>query len=799
MARRADSEVVPGAAAPPAPRPPGSRAARSGTLLVVESPAKARTLKRLLGPGVDVRATVGHLKDLPAAILGVDVEKGFEPRYDLVKGQARVLSELKRAARTAERVLLATDPDREGEAIAWHLAEELGAPGGDARIRRVLLDELTPEAVRAALDHPRDLDRRRFEAQQARRILDRLVGFQVSPILWKAVRRGLSAGRVQSVAVRLVVERERAVEAFRPAVSHDVEVELEAGEGRPLQARLAAAGGGAAPPRGRAAAEALVRALEGKAWTVRSVETSELARPAPPPFTTATLQQEAWRRLGFAPRRTMALAQRLYEGVELGDEGILGLVSYPRTDSARLAPAAVEAARRHVERAFGADHLPASPNLFPPRARGVQGAHEAIRPTSLEWPPERVRPLLEAAHERDLGRLYELVWSRFVACQMAPARCRRATALLDAGGAATFRAEGAGLAFDGWLAAWGKKPPEEPAGEAPPPGGAPWPADHPLPPLAPGQPLRVEALRIAERAARPPPRFDEASLVRELEERGLGRPSTFAAIVDAVQEKGYVERHEKSLRPTELGRRVTEELTARFPRELDAAFTAALEAKLDAVEEGSADWRAVLADFHGPFREAVARAEAGAREAGRRPVEAGIACDRCGRPLAVRWGRNGEFLSCTGYPACRNSMGFRREGGAIVPERADEVQPGEACPACGSPMVLRRGRFGRFLSCSRYPACDGRRDVSIGVACPLGCGGQVAEKRSRQGKTFYGCSTWPGCDFVSWDRPRAGPCPDCGGAWLVERISRRDGPVIACPDRACGYRRAASAPPGAPA
>ncbi|HET9553862.1 MAG TPA: type I DNA topoisomerase [Anaeromyxobacteraceae bacterium] len=792
MARRADSEVEPGEGTPPAPRAPRARPARSGTLLVVESPAKAKTLKRLLGSGVDVRATVGHLKDLPAAILGVDVERGFEPRYDLVKGQARVLSELKRAARTAERVLIATDPDREGEAIAWHLAEELGAPGGDARIRRVLLDELTPEAVRAAVERPRDLDRHRFEAQQARRILDRLVGFQVSPILWRAVRRGLSAGRVQSVAVRLVVERERAIEAFRPSVAHAVEAELVDEEGRPLLARLAPAGG-------RAAAEALRRAVEGRAFTVRSVERTDVARPAPPPFTTATLQQEASRRLGFAPRRTMALAQRLYEGVELGEEGLLGLVTYLRTDSVRLAAGAVEAARRHVERVFGADHLPASPNQFSARGRGVQGAHEALRPTSMEWPPERVRPLLEAAHERDLGRLYELVWSRFVASQMAPAVYRRAAVELAAGDA-TFRAEGASLAFDGWLAAWGKKPPEQAAGEEPPPGGASaWPAGAPLPPLEPGQPLRLVEARLLERPARPPPRFDEASLVRELEERGLGRPSTFAAILDTVQEKGYVERHEKALRPTELGRRVTEELARRFPRELDAAFTAALEAKLDAVEEGTADWRLVLAEFHGPFREAVARAEAEAREAGRRPIEAGIACDTCGRPLAVRWGRNGEFLSCTGYPACRTTMGFRREGGVIVPERADEVQPGESCPACAAPMILRRGRFGRFLSCSRYPACDGRRDVTIGVACPLGCGGQVAEKRSRQGKTFYGCSTWPGCDFVSWDRPRAGPCPDCGGAWLVERVSKRDGPVIACPDRACGYRRAASAPPPAPA
>lgn len=750
------------------------------TLVVVESPAKGRTIQRWLGPGHRVLATMGHVLDLPENALGIEVEQGFRPRYEVLKGKNRLLSDLKRAARAADRVLLATDPDREGEAIAWLLAEELGAPGGSARVRRVLLHELTPDAIRAAVERPLDLDRRRFEAQQARRVLDRLVGWQVSPLLWRRVRRGLSAGRVQSVAVRLVVEREREREAFVAVERWGVEAEVRGATGAPLAARLRGPGGEPADLAGQGEAEAAARALQGLELSVLEVARRPAVAPPPPPFTTATLQQVAAAELGLAPRRTMALAQRLYEGVELGEEGTLGLVTYARSDSSRCSPAAEAWGRAWAAAAFGAAQVATGPAAPPAPSR--PSAHEAIRPTSAGWPPERVLPILARARERDLGRLYRLIWRRFVASLMVAARHEEVAVRVAARGAdgavrAVLLATGRVEVEPGWLLAHGDQPPGPQAG-----GPVPGPAS--LPALAEGQPLRLVAVAAVRDVTAPPPRFTEATLVEALEARGLGRPSTFAAIVDTVQARGYVERRERHLAPTALGVRVTDTLAEAFPRELDVAFTAGLEAELDRIEEGRADWRAVVAGFHGPLQEALARAAAGG-------AAAAVACQRCGRTMTITAGKAGEFLACSGYPVCRATRDFRREGGAIVllPEPGDEASG--PCPRCGAPLVARRGRRGRFLACSRYPACDGKVSPSLGVACPRGCGGEVTERRSKRGKTFYGCSTWPGCDFVSWDRPRNEPCPDCGGTWLVEAVSRRSGPVLACPDRACGYRRPA--------
>jgi len=773
-----------------------ARASRPGPrLLVVESPAKGKTLQRLLGTGWEVRASAGHVKDLPQAKEGVDVARGFLPSYVVLKGKNRVLSELRRAARRAPQVLLATDPDREGEAIAWHLAEELGSAGGDERVGRVLLEELTPESVRRAVERPQPLDRRRFEAQQARRILDRLVGFRVSPILWKKVRRGLSAGRVQSVALRLLVDRERAIEAFGPVEHWSLDAELEAPEPPPVRARLVEVDGAEPGLADEAAVQALLGRLREASFRVARVERRELLRHPAPPFTTATLQQEAARRLGMSPRRTMALAQRLYEGVELGDEGAVGLLSYVRTDSVRLGAEAVAAARRHVAATWGPDHLPEAPPVHRARSAAAQEAHEAIRPTSLSWPPERVAELLLEKGARDLCRLYALVWSRFLASQMAPAAFEetRVEIAAEAGGArpALFLATGVRRRFDGWLAAHGDRPPSEEAG-APDP--SPLPAEAGLPPLAEGLALRALALLPEQHFTRPPPRFDEAGLVRELEERGIGRPSTYASILDVVQERGYAERVEKALRPTGLGRLVTEELVRCFPRELDPAFTARMEARLDEIEAGSAGWQEVLGEFWSGFEEELGRAEGAMREI-RTPVPAGIDCPRCGKAMVVKLGRNGEFLACPGYPECRQTMDFRREGDRILPLSDEPARSDEKCPTCGAAMVVRRGRFGRFLACSRYPECRTSRPMPIGVECPLGCGGQLGERRSQHGRTFYGCSRYPACDFVSWDRPRAEPCPRCGSSWLLERHAPRQGMVVACPHKECGYRRAADVPP----
>jgi DNA topoisomerase-1 len=759
---------------------PGLRsgARPAATLVVVESPAKGKTLLRLLGPGHAVHATQGHLRDLPETGLGIDPENDFAPTYQPVKGKAKLLSDLKRAARGAGRVLLATDPDREGEAIAWHLSEELGAPGGDARVRRVDLRELTPAGVSAALAQPRDVDRRRHDAQQARRVLDRLVGFQVSELLWSRVKRGISAGRVQSVAVRLVVEREKAIEAFRPQGSWAVEARLATAGGGELIARVARPGG----PGDGEAARKLAEELGRSAFRVARMERRERSIPAPAPFTTARLQEEAAARLGFSARKTMAVAQRLFEGVALGEEGRVGLISYMRTDSTHLSASAVAAARAFVAARFGEDHLPASPNVFRTRAGAAQEAHEAVRPTAVDWTPERVRPFLSGAGGRDLHRLYELVWSRFVSCQMAPAVVEETEVEVEAVSAGEdprpLRAGGTALRFPGWTAVAGARPLAGPQ-----PGEDPRPED-PLPPLEVHMPLRVVAVTHEQRFSRPPARFTEGTLVREMEERGLGRPSTYASVVETIQERAYVVRQERSLRPTALGRTVTDYLVDALPRVMDVAFTAGVEARLDQVEEGTIRWQEVVAEFHAPFHEELERA--GRAE---RPPPSGHRCPRCGRPLALRFGRNGEFFACTGYPACRHTANpVQGPHGSVEPEGEEDAPVEDPCPECGAAMVRKRGRFGRFLACSRYPACRGARSVSIGLACPKGCGGSVTERRSRAGRAFFGCTSYPACDFVSWDRPRDGTCPDCGSAWLVDRAARSGGTYTACPNRECGYR-----------
>jgi DNA topoisomerase I len=781
---------------PKTPKPARKKAAATGgSLVVVESPAKAKTIKKYLGRGFDVKASVGHVKDLPKSKIGVDVEKGFIPAYEAIKGKTKVLSDIKRAAKGAERVFLATDPDREGEAIAWHIAEELGAEGGNGRIRRVLFNEITKGAILKAIEKPLDLDRKKFDSQQARRILDRLVGYQISPILWKKVRRGLSAGRVQSVAVRLVVEREREIEAFVPVEYWSLEADLAAKLPPEFRAKLAKVDGQKADLKDGAQTEALVKDLDGARWIVATVEKKERRRNAPPPFTTAKLQQEAANRLGFSPKKTMTLAQRLYEGVELGDEGAVGLITYMRTDSVRLSTEAVDAVRSHIAERYGKDHLPEAPNVFKTKAKSAQEAHEAVRPTLLEWTPERVAPFFDQMNERDMLRLYELIWNRFVACQMVPAVYDQTTADIGAN-RATFRATGSILKFPGYLAVYGAKPPEDEAGAEEEKNGEAGEKearaeDRLLPPLEAGMELRLLKLLPEQHFTQPPPRFNESSLVKEMEERGIGRPSTYAAILDTIQEKGYVEKVEKQFKPTHLGVLVTDELVRAFPREMDIAFTAGMEERLDEIEEGTAGWQNVLQDFYDKFKEDLAKAEVSMRDVKRQEIETELTCEKCGKPMVIKWGRMGEFLACSGYPECRNTMNFRREEGRIVPEKEEEVPVSDTCPQCGAPMVMKRGRFGRFLACTRYPECKGTKPISIGVSCPKGCGGYITEKRSRRGKTFYGCSSYPKCDFVSWDRPRNEACPQCGSAYLLDKYSKKTGPFVACPNKECGYRREA--------
>jgi DNA topoisomerase-1 len=778
--------------------PKGAKAAKAAprvagrTLVVVESPAKAKTIKKYLGRSYEVLASVGHIMDLPKSKLGVDVEHGFEPQYVVIRDKTKVVADIKKAARNADRILLATDPDREGEAIAWHLSMELDAPGGDARVQRVLFNEITKGAILAAIEKPGTLDRKKYDSQQARRILDRLVGYQISPILWKKVRRGLSAGRVQSVAVRLVVDREREIDAFVKVEYWTLDADLAAALPPEFRARLAKVDGQKADVTDGDTARGLAAEIGKARFTVASVDRKERRRNAPPPFTTAKLQQEAANRLGFSAKKTMTLAQRLYEGVDLGEDGTTGLITYMRTDSVRLAPEAVESVRAYIGKVYGKDHLPETPNVYKTKQKQAQEAHEAVRPVSTSFPPEKVAPHLDAQGERDMSRLYELIWNRFVACQMVPAVYDQTVVDVEAG-RATFRATGSVMKFPGYLAVYGAQRPEDEAGaevdKEGEEGAREKAEDRSLPPLEAGQDLRLVRLLPEQHFTQPPPRFNESSLIKELEEKGIGRPSTYASILSTIQDKGYVEKLERVFKPSHLGLVVTDELVKAFPSELDVAFTAGMEEKLDEVEEGTTGWQAVLTEFYDRFKVDLAKAGELMRDVKTEQQPTEVPCEKCGKLMVIKWGRNGEFLACPGYPECRNTMNFRREGDSVVPMKEEDVPTDEKCPECAAPMVMKRGRFGKFFACTRYPECKGTKSVPLGVPCPK-CASDLSERRSRRGKTFYGCTTYPKCDFVSWDKPRLEKCPLCDNPWLVEKFSKRDGAVVACPNKECGYRRA---------
>jgi DNA topoisomerase I len=737
------------------------------SLVIVESPAKARTIGKYLGRGYAVRASVGHVRDLPERELGVDIERGFEPKYVTIRGKGKILRELAREARDAERILLATDPDREGEAIAYHVAEQLGyRTGNGERFQRVLFREITPEAVRRALEAPDRLDMRKVEAQQARRILDRLVGYQVSPLLWKPIRPGLSAGRVQTVALRLIAEREEAIRAFVPEEYWSITARLEA-KGQPFEARLHQIDGRKFRLEDEAAARRVVRDVEAKPFVVDAIKRRERLKNPPPPFTTSTLQQEAAKRLGFNARQTMRVAQTLYEGVDL-DDGAAGLITYMRTDSTRIAGAAVQGARAVLQARFGKDYLPASPRLWGGRQqKAAQEAHEAIRPTEPGRTPEKVRKFLD----RDQLRLYELIWLRFMAGQMKPAVFDTTTIDFDirAGGRAyLFRATGSVLKFDGYTRLYQEAREE---------------GDHrtledlaPLPDLDENAEVTCHGIEPAQHFTQPPPRFTEASLVREMEKLGIGRPSTYAQIISTIRDRKYVEMDRKRFVPTPLGETVARVLVRVFPDLFDVGFTSGMEEELDRIEEGELEWRAVLAEFYQPFRQQLERGEARSAEIMRSVMELpDEPCPDCGEALTVRWNRFGRFVGCTAYPGCRYTR-------SLDPQDRPEPEPtGELCPECGGALVRRTGRFGPFIGCANHPACRFTRPVTIpGLACP-GCGeGGVGEKRTRRGKPFWGCTRYPDCDWSIWDRPVPTPCPTCDARFLVARSSKARGEFYKC-------------------
>ncbi len=748
-------------------------------LLIIESPAKAKTIKKYLGPDFKIMASVGHVKDLPVSKLGVNLEKNFEPDYVIIKGKGKILKDLKTAGQNAEVIYLAPDPDREGEAIAWHVAQELAKGKGNQKIYRVLFNELTKKAIQAAVASPKALDTNKFESQQARRILDRLVGYQISPLLWKRVKRGLSAGRVQSVTVKMICDREREIRAFDPQEYWSLTAHLKGFEPPPFEAKFFQYKGEKTDLSNEKQTLGIVSEIKGLPFEVAKVAKKRTKKNAPPPFITSLLQQEAFSKLRYSAKKTMSIAQSLYEGVDLGDKGLVGLITYMRTDSFNLSDDAIDQVRTYIGQVFGKDFLPEKPNRFKSR-KGSQEAHEAIRPTSVDLAPKTISKYLN----REQFALYELIWKRFVACQMSPAQLDKTQVEISAGNAG-FRATGSVVVFKGFTILYEEQKETRNGGDK----GK---SEAQLPPLAEGQVLTLIKLDPAQHFTQPPPRFTEASLIKALEENGIGRPSTYAAILANISGREYVSVEKRRFIPTELGFLVTDLLVQNFPDVLNTAFTAQMENNLDRIEQGKVKWTDVLGQFYDSFGKDLDKATQGMKG----EVLTDITCEKCNRPMAVKSGRNGIFLACTGYPECRNTANFTRdEKGKIIVE-APVPHMGEeqgTCEKCGKPMVTKNGRYGPFVACSGYPECKNiwaPDPVSTGVRCPeAGCSGTLVEKVSKKGKKFYACNQYPKCRFATWDEPFDGVCPECGTRVLsIKRPKKADEPMVACRKKGCRFK-----------
>jgi DNA topoisomerase-1 len=805
-------------------------------LVVVESPAKAKTINKYLGSDYKVIASMGHIRDLPKSKLGVDVDNDFAEQYESLASRKKVIKELKDAAKDATEIYVATDPDREGEAIGWHLTQELG--GRKRRFHRLTFNEITKKAVLDALKHPRTIDEKMVDAQRARRVLDRLVGYKISPLLWDKVRRGLSAGRVQSVALKLVCDREREIEAFVPEEYWNLFARLAGPQPPEFEVKLVKSGGENIKVTTEEQSKRILAELEHATWTVTSVTTKERKRHAPPPFITSKLQQTA----RFPVKKTMMLAQQLYEGVELpglGVEGPVGLITYMRTDSVRVSDEALASVRDHVKTTFGDEYLPEKPNFFRSKA-DAQDAHEAIRPTSMQYDPETVRTYLTP----DQFSLYRLIWNRFVASQMTPATFDETTVDVTSGDY-LFRVKGTVPKFPGWMATYGLTPgSEEDKGEQK--------AEQKdaseddvegvsgvLPALAEGDRLELLALRPEQKFTQPPPRFSEATLVKELEENGIGRPSTYASIISVLQDRDYVNKIEGRFKPSMLGRMITDLLTKSFDDILDVEYTRNLEEDLDKIEQGQTNYVRTLGDFYKKFKKDLARAGkemqnlkegiktdevcdrcgspmlikigkfgpfiacsaypecTNTRELEKQDPESQSGeeeiepCENCGRPMVLKRGRFGQFLACTGYPECKTTRKLiATKQGGLRAAKPDQVLE-ERCPRCGSNLVIKQGRYGEFTACTKYPECKYVKHKTTGVRCPKDAdkGGEVVERKSRRGKVFFGCSNYPDCDFVLWNRPVAEKCPKCGAPYLVEKTTKKQGRQVLCHNEDCDYVR----------
>jgi len=794
-------------------------------LVIVESPAKAKTINKFIGKDYLVKASVGHVRDLPKSEIGVD-ETTFEPTYEVLEGKEKVVSELKAAAKKADTIYIASDPDREGEAIGWHVMSLLG--GDSKKVRRVLFHEITKNAVKKAMENPGEIDMNKVNAQQARRVLDRLVGYKLSPLLWDKVRRGLSAGRVQSVAMKMIVDREDEINAFKPEEYWSFAAKLAANTPPPFVAKLSKVDGKKADVVNEATAREIETKLKSGSFTVAAIARKEKKQSAAPPFITSTLQRTAYNRFKYPVKRTMQIAQKLYEGKELGGSfGLVGLITYMRTDSVRTSEDALAEVRRYIAAKYGDDILPEKPNVYRvKKAAQAQDAHEAIRPTSLEFDPETIKDHLT----REEYNLYKLIWDRFVGSQMKPALFD-VTDVDIQNGPYTMRASGEVLKFPGFLAIFqdARDDDDEDKGEN----------DKALPPMNEGEVLQLLDLDTKQNFTQPPPRYTEATLVKALEENGIGRPSTYGQILTTIQARDYTDKHDGKFHPTKLGGIVTKLLIGSFGDIIDETYTARLEEELDEVEEGKLEWRDLMREFSVKFNKDLEKAGKEMVEVKRAGVETDEKCENCGSPMVIKFGRFGEFLACTNYPECKTTKEMARGDAAKAEADGEQIicdkcgkpmqlkrsrfgqfyactgypdckntkdprllkanipnEPQPPCENCGKEMVLKSGRYGPFYSCSGYPDCKTIRKIGggkstppkpTGVKCPT-CGeGELVERRSRRG-VFYSCSRYPKCDFALNNRPVPRPCPKCNAPYLLEKETKREGHIEYCNNAECDYR-----------
>ncbi len=761
------------------------------TLVIVESPAKAKTINRYLGKNYSVEASVGHIKDLVKFKLGVDIENDFKPKYITIKGKGDIIKKLKQLAKNSKNVYIATDPDREGEAIAWHIAEEIKKINDN--VKRVIFNEITKNGVKDGLEEPRDLNENLFMSQLARRVMDRLIGFKVSPFLSQAMilktSKALSAGRVQSVALRLICEREEAIRNFKPIEYWNILGKFNS-EGEIFNAKLNAIGGkNLKNPEGSAKAsdkkeqnkideklaklnyiksekeaEDIIKALKNEDFEISQITKKQIKRKPQPPFTTSALQQEASKRLGFSNKKTMSLAQRLYEGVNVKGEGAVGLITYMRTDSVRVSKQSQSAAKDYIEKEYGKDYAPAKPPFYATKSKTAQDAHEAIRPTSMEFTPKEVKKLLN----RDLGRLYELIFTRFIASQMKPAVYDNTKVDIKSG-KYTFRATGSILKFKGFLAAYKEAKEngyQKDSSELPSN-------------LKKGMEVDLEKLTKNRSETKPPARYNSASIVKELDEKGIGRPSTYASIIGTLLDRNYVDTANKSFEPTQLGEEVNESLVKNFPELFNVKFTANMEENLDKVAHGDKTYEKILNHFYDPFQTSLKKAE----KSGDIPE---IKCEKCGAPMVIRVSRRGRFLGCSNYPDCKFTKPLPKDEERMKKE--PEIAEGITCDLCGSQMVIRESRYGKFYGCSQYPKCKGTKPISTNVQCPKCEKGKVVEKFSpKSKKKFWGCSRYPDCDYITRYEPVNKECSKCGFYYLEVRYKKKDGDwvkYLRCPE--CG-------------